>query len=601
MSSFLRSSVKSAPKRFCSLFSRQITTSSALQSCEPPPYWIRYHDNEDSRAAVRGEHLLPNYKHGPDICTIHAIRHNDAFARSEAVVKHCETSEDKRYARARNARLIMSNEIPDIATDDVRPYCFWHPNTASEETYRQLAKRYPEMAYSVGRACAVAGYDRLYHELDILPEISIAEEARAASAKPGSKSIFDHIMRLPVCYAVLDDYTRSVNHQNPRSPALMNGDTAVRSTLDVAISMIAYDGYKESCCDYFDIAEDGHISEYSNSWFLSLLPGRLAPEYLEPFYTPLTSHLPTINKDPLIVMAAYEGNLDRYLRLRRPRMVEQKNGAVLRGIYHNTTFAKWWSLQDNEGWDIRAAVLARFIMVNDLSHITETSPDPDKVPGMIWWPLMPAEETLEVLAERRPDMHLQVAMACIAGNYRPLWDKLAPEPCRQLWEQAQPDASTRNYFVDYLERRAAELGMDVANLHAQDGTRADDQCWDAAKPDKEPTDTFLSSGIHLSGSLGYPESESIYGGNDEQANVAGWELTMCSSKEVLARIREPHSGVWLYREKNDVQLTTPETPRQAATEIDSMRGVASSCKALVVPRSQMSLTVQEIMSMEVST
>lgn len=45
-------------------------------------------------------------------------------------------------------------------------------------------------------------------------------------------------------------------------------------------------------------------------------------------------------------MAAYKGNLDRYIRLRRPRMLKEEFEAVIRGIYHNTTLTKWWSLQD---------------------------------------------------------------------------------------------------------------------------------------------------------------------------------------------------------------------------------------------------------------
>lgn len=401
-----------------------------------------YPDDHESRVAIRGERLPSCFHHGLDRCTIHGIRHNDAFARSEAAVKLCETSTDKRYARARNARLIMSNEVPDMPTDDVKPYCIWYPDTANEETYRLLVKRYPDMVYSVGRACAVAGYDGLYHELDILPEVSIAEEARESStANAGSKAIFEHIMKQPICYAVLDDYTRSVHHQNPRSPAFMNGDTAVRSTLDVTVAPEDSNWKDRRFLDAwfpFDIAEDDHIAEVTTHASFFEPQGTLPPEHVELLYSPLPSHLPTIIKDPLIVMAAYEGNLDRYLRLRRPDWVMQEHGAILRGIYHNTTFAKWWSLQPREdiSGDIRAAILARFIMVNDLSHITETDPHPeedyDEIPGMIWWPLIPAERTLKALAKRRPDMHLQVAMACIAGNYKKLWDELAPEPCYQL-------------------------------------------------------------------------------------------------------------------------------------------------------------------------
>ncbi|KAK1855664.1 hypothetical protein CCHR01_01678 [Colletotrichum chrysophilum] len=33
------------------------------------------------------------------------------------------------------------------------------------------------MRYQVGRACAVADYNKLYDELQLLPDVSIAEEA----------------------------------------------------------------------------------------------------------------------------------------------------------------------------------------------------------------------------------------------------------------------------------------------------------------------------------------------------------------------------------------------------------------------------------------
>lgn len=529
----------------------------------------RYTVDDDSRAAISGERLPSYFTHGLDLCTIHAIRHNAAFAKTEAVVKHCEISEDKRYARARNARLIMSNEVPDMATDDVKPYCFWHPNTASEETYRQLVKRYPEMAYYVGRACAVAGYDQLYHELNILPDISVAEEARDNSAKAGSKAIFNHIMRQPICFAVLDDYTRSVN-QTPRSPAFMNGDTAVRSTLDVSVAMEDFAKFGDG---YFDIAEDRHISETSSHATFAQSQA-LAPEHVELFYTPLPSHLPTITKDPLIVMAAYEGNLDRYVRLRRPRMLDEEYGAILRGIYHNTTFAKWWSLQEIPHYQqcIRTATIARFIMVNDLSHITKTSPQPNDMPGMIWWPLIPAERTLEVLAERRPDMLLQVAMACIAGDYRLLWDKLAPEPCEQLWEQAGPRNTSllrkpiRNYYVEYLERRAAELGEDVRYLpDSPPGivpTRAHDQCMDAARLDKEPTTTNVARQVYLPATMGGDWEGSVYNARGAEVNAAQWELHMCSSEEVRAKIRESDEsdGVFsLYNDYDGVHLKHLQT------------------------------------------
>lgn len=75
--------------------------------------------------------------------------------------------------------------------DDPRyqPYCIWYPDIAREDTYRELAERYPSMRYQVGRACAAAGYVDLYKELCLLPDISIAEEARESDT-PGGNEIF---------------------------------------------------------------------------------------------------------------------------------------------------------------------------------------------------------------------------------------------------------------------------------------------------------------------------------------------------------------------------------------------------------------------------
>ncbi|WQF76702.1 hypothetical protein CDEST_01716 [Colletotrichum destructivum] len=455
----------------------------------PPP-------GDDHRDALRGHRLPTNLGHWVSACVIHGIRHNEAFAMSEHVQRLCSESHNRAFACACNAWLIISNAIPEMTADDDKPYCIWYPDVASEETYRRLAERYPDMRYVVGRACAVAGYAGLYDELGLLPEISISEEARDNSSKEGSTAIFDTIMSQPVCYAILDDYSRSSYPDSPSSPAFMNGDTAVRSSLDVRHGL---DASQEWGKHYFNIAEDHNIDETSSEKTNNNNNKELAPEHLKLFYTPLLSHLPTTNKDALILMAAYEGNIERYVRLRRPTMLHDEHAAVIRGIYHNTTFAKWWSLQeiDPSNRSIRTAALARFIMVNDLSHITPSSPSKYEVPAMIWWPLIPAEETLKELVRRRPDMKLQAAMACIAGDYRALWEDLAPRPCSELWDQARqtqtrswPNSPNRNYYVDYLEQHAKELGCDIVDV------RTNSECEDAAVRDKEPTTTWLDSGIH---------------------------------------------------------------------------------------------------------
>ncbi|WQF84020.1 hypothetical protein CDEST_09034 [Colletotrichum destructivum] len=502
---------------------------------------------DDHRDALRGHRLPSKFDHWLSACVIHGIRRNEAFATSDAVQKLCADSEDRAFARARNARLIMSNSVPKITNDEDKPYCIWYPDVASEETYRDLAKRYPDMRYLVGRACAVAGYNALYHELGLLPEVSIAEEARESSAR--SKDIFDTIMRQPCCYSILNDYTRSCNLDNPPSPAFTNGDTAVRGTLDIRFGPDMYEEWGSHC---FNIAEDYNIDEVSSEDpHIQELP----PNHIELFYTPLLSHLPTIKKNPLILMAAYEGNLDRYVRLRRPQMLHDEEAAVIRGIYHNTTFAKWWWLQDTSRHrrSIKTAALARFIMVNDLSNIPPAGPAGLEMPALIWWPLIPAAETLKELVRRRPDMKLQVAMACIAGDYRVLWDALAPQPCAELWDQARqeqahswPKDFNRNYYVDYLEKRSKELGIDIVFM------RTDSQCEDAAVRDKEPTTILLDQGIY---ELPFVlESSNPDGGvywRAGKVNAARWQLLISSSEEMRQKARE-EDGIRLYDDDEEV-------------------------------------------------
>ena len=58
---------------------------------------------------------------------------------------------------------------------------YWYPEVASEDTYRELVQRYPEMRYQV-ESCAVAVYTELYRELDLLPRLHIDEEAVTMAA-----------------------------------------------------------------------------------------------------------------------------------------------------------------------------------------------------------------------------------------------------------------------------------------------------------------------------------------------------------------------------------------------------------------------------------
>ena len=54
--------------------------------------------------------------------------------------------------RALNARSITSKIVSDINRTFQIPYCIWSRDLASEDAYREVARRYPQMAYQVGRA-----------------------------------------------------------------------------------------------------------------------------------------------------------------------------------------------------------------------------------------------------------------------------------------------------------------------------------------------------------------------------------------------------------------------------------------------------------------
>lgn len=362
------------------------------------------------RAAIRGEavpeNLVPLRER---MSVIRGIRHHLDFANRDTVKRICAASgKDAIFTRARNARLIMSDIIPDMGNHDVQPYCIWYPDLATEATYRLLARRYPSMRYQVGRACAVAGYAALFEELRLLPDVSICEEARESQTE-GSKAIYDRILSQPVRYAVMNDYERSLNETDSKPGAYLNGDTATLSCLSVTQDVASF------CIGrwvkhYFDLTEDANIGEaFSEQHFVPKFP----IDHAQLLYLPLPLDLPMTNKDALILMAAYEGNVDRYVRLRRPVLVEDELNCILRGIYHHTTFAKWWAQCDdysrfpsNDGWNaVRTALNARFIMNNELACILpSTSPtDSYRNPFLIWWPLIPHEATLRELVRRRPD------------------------------------------------------------------------------------------------------------------------------------------------------------------------------------------------------
>lgn len=388
-------------------------------------------NKEDCEAAIHGRRLPATFGHRVhQLCIIRGIRYHYGFAQELRGL----TPE---FTRALNARDIMSGIIPTMSKPDEMPYCIWHPDVPNEDALRTLVQRYPDMLYHAARVCAVAGYIDLYKELNFLPEVHVAEEAGHASFQKnskGSQEIYQHILSQPVKFAIMNDYKRIVDIAGCRI-APLNGDTAVCSSLDARYKYCEPE--EEICLDerpwlsnriYFNITEDFGIDDHDCE------APKTPDDDLTLLYTPLPADLPLVNKDSLIYVAAYTGDVDRYARLRRPKRLEYEFGIVIRGIYHNPYFAKWWGTQvpeqpqggGNEAV-IRSAINARRIMSNDLSWVKTNNPHLI-LPEIIWFPAVAAALTYERLAYMEPRMYRACLRACIAANYASTWDDLLLNP-----------------------------------------------------------------------------------------------------------------------------------------------------------------------------
>ena len=393
------------------------------------------YDAGDCQAAIQGSRIPKTFDEEVHrLCTIRGIRHHYGFAQGLRGV-----SLD--FTRALNARDIMSGIIPTMLPEEV-PYCFWYPDIPKEETLRALLQQYPDLLYQVARACAVAGYLDLYKELDVLPEVHVAEEAGYAAIQrnsKGSQEIYNLIISQPIKFKIMDDYTCTVKTVG-RQVAFLNGDTAVYSSLTVRSKYSSPRDLKKEampwtiyCTEppYFNITEDWGIDDHDCEGPNS----KALEDYFPLVYNPLPADLPFINKDKLIQVAAYNGEIDRYARLRRPQMLRHEWAMVVHGIYHNPIFAKWWSTQIPEHPQqrheikIRRAINARRIMSDDLTWLTIDTPG-ELLPELICYPKVAHWMTYEKLAHKRPDMFEDCLRASIVGNYTWTWDDLlraAPE------------------------------------------------------------------------------------------------------------------------------------------------------------------------------
>jgi hypothetical protein len=201
-------------------------------------------DRLEALDALRG-HALPHAlgNHLTRLCIVSGLRTHLDFALSPEADELCRTPGQAVFVRARNAGLIMNDQLPDakLLHDKAwHPYCIHYPRVASEDTYRQLATTFPNLRYQVGRACAVAGYSQLYEELDLLPDTCIAEEARESCQGPaaeGAQRIYEYIMAAPVRYNVMNDYERTILEDQSKSGACLNADTQVLAFLRIRCKM----------------------------------------------------------------------------------------------------------------------------------------------------------------------------------------------------------------------------------------------------------------------------------------------------------------------------------------------------------------------------
>ncbi|KAJ5404146.1 hypothetical protein N7509_004017, partial [Penicillium cosmopolitanum] len=206
----------------------------------------------------------------------------------------------------------------------------------------------------------------------------------------------------------------------------------------------------------------------------------LTPEEATLLWEPLPLDMPTLKKDLLRQMAAYEGNVDRYVRLGPdPRiqsfMHDIEHLCIIRGIYHHTMFARWWQQKLDTNTDlgrvydkfqIQVAINARRVMVNDIATFTDDNPH---LPWLIWWPLKPEVDALFTLAKRCPSMHEQIAVTSIYCDYQDLYQDLSASitPSAGLMEAAKQVGNT--FYLEDLKRRSAELGVDPYRYSSESG------------------------------------------------------------------------------------------------------------------------------------
>ncbi|KAJ5908622.1 hypothetical protein N7495_001304 [Penicillium taxi] len=495
-------------------------------------------DQDQCAAAIKGEYLpvdLSSFWHQRAV--IRGIRDSLQFATSPEILELCSGDDGQahQFSRARNARLIMSDVIPDMKNPATQPYCIWYPDLASEETYREVARRYPSMRYQVGRACAAACYTDLYKELDLLPDVSIAEESREVDK---DAEIYKIIMSAPPPNDML-------SWKISLDPFILKPHERMQTTADdIDIEEDGFIGFQD-----IGLKDISGMEEYAE----------LGPGQSDQLWMPLPPDLPNLEKRLQTQMAAWEGNADRYSRLMHPRRLRTKleYNCVLRGIYHSTTFARWWAyqLETNPGRailpgkllsqgnelecrGIRTAINARMIMNNDISGIND---DSDCLPWVIWGPVKPSENTLADLVRKCPSMGHQVAITCIICDYDSIFRSLKPPYTRSLYVAAR--RSENPFYLQYLEEIMKERNITPPDFHR---FKNFDHTAPGLQTDLEPRDDLTGPTVSYNdmeiwygqypGGNKHEETRGTYGGG--LANPGMVERYMWLSTETAQKLKD---------------------------------------------------------------
>ncbi|OAQ98304.1 hypothetical protein LLEC1_03592 [Akanthomyces lecanii] len=328
---------------------------------------LRGQEPSDAAALLQSEPGPPSRHPRASVTT-------SSFAQLPAVLALCQ--QPRAHSHGARARLIMSSIVPDMGDDGaVLPHCTWHPETADGGNVPQGGRWDARSSGTAWRGW-------------------LSPRRRRHRSEGGE--IFKLIIAQPVRFAFMSDYENKLC-ERPRQGASLNGDAAVVCVLRLRSENPT--NVPDAWPSHWDIDEDGYIGDEDVGHMGEGHSGTITALEIELLGKSLRADLPTVNKDVLILMAAYEGNMDRYARLARPDLIRGEEACIVRDIYHSTCFVKWWRTRNS----LAAAVNARRRMVNDLSHLTPEIADED-LPDLTWYPWRLEVNTLFEVVRREPKM-----------------------------------------------------------------------------------------------------------------------------------------------------------------------------------------------------